>query len=97
MASKDSQIIKNGEEFQIDLANTAYNSKQPNEWFLVKADSTTLTKENIIDTLHLDIEGHVKYKTKNYKKGENKLVFISRLGKPPMDNELSRTITFFVK
>lgn len=97
MASSNNQTIKYGEEFQVDLATTACNPQQQNEWFLVKENVDTLTKENIIDTLHPDQFGVVNFKTKNYKKGTNRLVFISKLNTPPMDRSVSRTVEFFVK
>lgn len=98
MACSAKSTINEGEEFEVSLANTAWNNAQPNEWFLVKDDEDSLTKENIIDTLHQDETGVVYFKTKNYKKGENTLTFISRLNTPVLDYRmLSRKVTFYVK
>jgi len=99
MASVTNSTINNGEEFEVLLSNTAWNAAQPNDWFLVKEKlDSSLTKENIIDTLHQDVSGVVYFKTKNYKKGENTLIFISRLNTPVLDYRmLSRTVTFTVK
>jgi len=98
MASANKWTINNGEEFEVSLANTAWNDAQRNEWFLVKNDYDTLTKENIIDTLHQDETGTITFKTKNYKKGENVLTFISKLNTPVDDYRiLSRQVIFTVK
>jgi hypothetical protein len=98
MACSAKSTINDGEEFEVSLANTAWNNAQPNEWFLVKNDEDSLTKENIIDTLHQDETGFVYFKTKNYKKGENTLTFVSRLNTPVLDYRmLSRKVTFYVK
>jgi len=97
MSSSNNQTIKYGEEFQVDLATTACNPDQPNEWFLVKENVDTLTKDNIIDTLRPDRFGDVHFKTKKYKKGANRLIFVSRLNTPPLDRAVSRVIEFYVK
>lgn len=98
MASASKWTINNGEEFEVSLANTAWNDAQRNEWFLVKNDYDTLTKENIIDTLHQDETGTITFKTKNYKKGENVLTFITKLNTPVDDYRiLSRQVVFTVK
>jgi hypothetical protein len=97
MACAYKSTINKGEEFEVALGNTAWNNAQPNEWFLVKRNEDSLTKENIIDTLHQDISGIVYFKTKTYKKGENRLTFISRLNAPGRQRMLSREVTFFVK
>jgi len=98
MASANKWTINNGEEFEVSLANTAWNDAQRNEWFLVKNDYDTLTKENIIDTLHQDETGTIIFKTKNYKKGENVLTFISKLNTPVDDYRIiSRQVVFTVK
>jgi len=98
MASANKWTINNGEEFEVSLANTAWNDAQRNEWFLVKNDYDTLTKENIIDTLDQDETGTITFKTKNYKKGENVLTFISKLNTPVDDYRiLSRQVVFTVK
>lgn len=98
MASASQWTISDGEEFVVSLANTAWNNAQPNEWFLVKNDYDSLTKENIIDTLFQDETGTITFRTKNYKKGENVLTFISKLNTPVDDYiVLSRQIVFTVK
>ncbi len=98
MASAEKWSINNGEEFELRLANTAWNNAQRNQWFLVKNDYDTLTKENIIDTLYQDETGIVTFKTKNYKTGENILTFISKLNTPVDDYRiLSRQVVFNVK
>jgi hypothetical protein len=98
MASAAKWTINDGEEFQISLSNTAWNDSQPNDWFLVKEFTGSLTKENIIDTLHQEKDGVVNFRTKNYKKGKNTLTFISRLYTPVIDYRLaSRQVTFTVK
>lgn len=98
MASANKWTINNGEEFEVSLANTAWNDAQPNQWFLVKNDNDTLTKENIIDTLYQDKMGTITFKTKNYKKGENVLTFVSKLNTPVDDyRALSRQVVFYVK
>jgi len=98
MASANKWTIDNGEEFEVSLSNTAWNNAQLNEWFLVKNGTDSLTKDNIIDTLHQEEDGMVYFKTKDYKKGENTLTFISRLNTPIMDYRmLSRQVTFYVK
>lgn len=71
MASTNKSTINYGEYFEVALANTAWNSAQPNEWFLVRKDNDSLNKENILDTLHQDETGVVYFKTKKYKRGEN--------------------------
>jgi hypothetical protein len=98
MVSSNAYTIKQGEEFQADLATIASSSQQPTEWFLLKNNNNSITNENIIDTLHPDRFGVVSYKTKTYKKGENRLVFISRLNTPrTKSNTLTKEISFYVK
>lgn len=97
MASANKWTINYGEVFEVTLANTAWNNEQRNEWYLVKDDADSLTKENIIDTLHQDEEGLINFRTKNYKKGKNILTFISKLNNPPSDRMLSRQVMFDVK
>lgn len=98
MASANKWTINNGEQFEVLLSNTAWSDSQPNDWFLVKDESDSLTKENIIDTLHQEKDGVVYFKTKKYKKGTNTLTFISRLNTPLIDNKMiSRQVTFTVK
>jgi len=97
MATSNCWTIGAGEEFQVELATTASSSIQPNEWYLVKPNSGALTKDNIIDTLHPDKFGVVNFKTKEYKKGKNRLVFISKLNTPPHDRAVSREVIFMVK
>ncbi len=98
MASASKWEINQGEVFEVSLANTAWNDAQRNEWFLVKNGYDTLTKENIIDTLHQDQFGTVSFTTKNYKRGENVLTFISKLNTPVDDYRvLSKKVTFTVK
>ena len=97
MASTNEVTIKQGEPFEVLLANTAWNSAQPNEWFLVKNSSDGLDANNIIDTLHQEESGVVYFKTATYKKGRNKLIFISKLNTPEKDRVLSREVTFIVK
>ena len=97
MASAKEWTIKNGQSFEVKLASTAWNSHQPNEWFLVKQDKDSLTKDNIIDTLKQDVEGVVTFTTKHYKIGKNKLIFISKLNSPTINRMLSREVVFYVK
>lgn len=98
MASVNKWTIEKGEEFEVSLSNTAWNNAQPNDWFLVKNGTDSLTKDNIIDTLHQEENGMVYFKTKEYKKGENTLTFISRLNTPVIDYRmLSKQVTFYVK
>lgn len=96
MSSTETPEIRQGEEFVVSLANTAWTEKNINDWFLVHNSSGGLTKENIIDTLHLNQQGEVVFKTKNYKKGENRLVFISRVNLPQGERSLSKTVWFNV-
>ena len=97
MASAERWTIKDGEEFEVALSNTAWSASQPHEWFLVNNEDDSLTAENIIDTLHQDQIGIVYFKTKKYHKGENKLTFVSRLNVPSKDKVLSKQITFTVE
>ncbi|MFI5406155.1 MAG: hypothetical protein ACHQ1D_06535 [Nitrososphaerales archaeon] len=97
MASAERWTIKDGEEFQVSLSNTAWSSSQPHEWFLVDNENDSLARENIIDTLYQNEIGVVNFKTKNYHKGENKLTFVSKLNSPTENSLLSRQIKFIVK
>lgn len=99
MSSAAKTTINDGEDFEVDLSNTAWNNSQPNLWYLVKENlDSSLTKENILDTLHQDQDGAVHFKTKNYKKGENTLIFISRLNTPVMDYRMvTRKVKFTVR
>lgn len=97
MAAADKWTIDNGEEFEVFLSNTAWNSSLPNEWFLVKNEDDSLTNQNIIDTLHQDETGMVHFKTKSYKKGENVLTFVSKLNTPDRNRTLSKQVVFNVK
>ncbi len=92
--------IKEGEELQLDLATYAFKAYHQNEWYLVNkglSSDDTIQKDNIIDTLFPDNDGIVHFKTKNYKKGENKLVFLSRLNHPPKDRMVIKEFLFYVK
>lgn len=96
MASSDSFNIKNGQEFKVSLATIACNRQRRDEWFLVKDDlENPLTKENIIDTLFRDDNCEYHYRTKKYKKGENNLIFVTKI--PYKDYLLSRSVKFFVE
>jgi len=64
MAETEKLTINNGEAFEVSLSNTAWNSAQPNEWFLVKNGTDSLTKDNIIDTLYQQESGIVFFTTK---------------------------------
>jgi hypothetical protein len=98
MAATKVETIKYGQSFEVKLTNTAWNSQQPNEWFLVKdSKDSGLTKENIIDTLQQDRDGVVIFSTKKYKVGKNKLIFISKMNTPTNDRMLSREVVFYVK
>jgi hypothetical protein len=98
MAATKDDTIRNGQSFEVKMANTAWDSQQPNEWYLVKKNKDScLTKENIIDTLHQDRDGEVAFSTKNYKLGKNKLIFISKMITPTNDRMLSRVVVFYVK
>jgi hypothetical protein len=82
MASAKEWTVKNGKPFELKLASTAWNSHQPDEWFLVKENRDSLTKENIIDTLYQDRNGVVAFSTKHYKIGKNKLIFMTKMNTP---------------
>jgi hypothetical protein len=97
MASAKEWTIKNGQSFEVQLASTAWNGEQPNEWFLVKENTDSLTKENIVDTLYQDRDGVVTFATKHYKVGENKLKFVSKMNTPKGDHFLYREVIFYVK
>lgn len=97
MATAESWEIEEGEPFELSLANTAYNTEQPHEWYLVKDLEKNLAVGNIIDTLYTDQIGIVHFSTKNYKRGENKLFFISRLKTPLSDKILSKEVKYFVR
>ncbi len=98
MASTKNWEIKNGEEFEVFLSNTMWNSASPGEWFLLKDGGEPLTKDNILDTLHQDESGIVTYKTKHYEKGENVLVFASKQpDRKEGHNTLYRSVIFTVR
>jgi len=98
MACVFNATINDGEVFEVELANTAWSNSQPNEWFLVKVNTDSLTKDNIIDTLQQDETGIVNFKTFDYKKGENTLIFVSKLNSPVEDDRMvSKQVTFYVK
>jgi hypothetical protein len=98
MASAEKWTINEGDIFEIALGNTAWNSKQPNEWFVLKDGTDKLTKDNILDTLHQDETGMVYFKTNKYRKGQNNLIFISRLNSPTIDDQiLSKRVSFYVE
>jgi hypothetical protein len=97
MASAERWEIRDGEPFELSLANTAFNTEQPHEWYLVKDLNENLNTGNIIDTLYMDGIGIVKFSTKNYKKGENRLFFISRLSTSANDRMLSKEVKFIVR
>ncbi len=98
MASAQNWTIQNGQVFKVDLATTACNSTDRNEWFLVKENKEgVLAKDNIIDTLFPDEFGIVTFETKNYKKGENRLLFVSKLKTPTDDNIVAKQVVFHVK
>jgi hypothetical protein len=97
MASAKEWTVKYGQPFEVKLASTAWNTQLPNEWFLVKENLDTLTKENIIDTLYQDKDGVVTFSTKHYKIGENKLMFMAKMKTPKNDPILSREVIFYVK
>ena len=94
----DKQTITNGETFNYTLSINAFNSRQPFEWYLVKDNHKPLAKENIIDTLKpIENQGLVYVETKNYKKGENNLQFLSRLKTSKGDIISPTNIRFFVR
>jgi len=97
MVSAKEWTIKNGQPFEVELASTAWNGEQPNEWFLVKEATYSLTKENVIDTLYQGRDGVVTFSTKHYKIGENKLTFVSKMNTPKGDHYLYRQVMFYVK
>lgn len=97
MATAKKWEIDNGEAFEVYLSNTMYNSISPGGWYLLKDSGKPLVKDNIIDTLHQDEMGTVAYKTNNYRKGGNELVFASRLPDRKSGNTLYKTIYFTVK
>lgn len=99
MASGKNEI-KEGEELELTIATYAFKSYPQNEWYLIKEDLSSdniLNKENIIDTLFPDVDGKVYFKTKKYEKGENRLLFLSRLNHPPKDRMISQSFSFYVK
>ena len=92
--------INNGETLNLNVATYAFRSYHQNEWYLVNKvlnDNDTLKRENIIDTLYPQENGMVNFETKNYKKGKNTLIFLSRLSHPPKDRMISQEISFYVK
>jgi hypothetical protein len=96
VASSEQWVIQDGEEFQVQLATVACNRQRRNDWFRVKENKEhPLTKENILDTLQRNVDCQYTYKTKNYKKGENRLIFINKI--PYNDNSLSKEVVFYVK
>jgi hypothetical protein len=97
MASAKEWTVKYGQPFEVKLASTAWNTQLLNEWYLVKENKDSLTKENIIDTLYQDRDGVVTFSTKHYKIGENKLMFVAKMSTPKKDHILSKEVIFYVK
>jgi hypothetical protein len=97
MATAKEWTVKYGQPFEVKLASTAWNSHQPNEWYLVKEDKDSLIKENIIDSLYQDRDGVVTFSTKHYKIGKNKLIFVTKMNTPKNDPILSREVIFYVR
>jgi hypothetical protein len=89
-------VIKNGDEFEVLLSQIAWNTREPDQWYLMKGDADTLTKESVLDTLKQNEYGAYTYKTRKYQRGENELVFFTK-STAAYDVTLKRTITFFVK
>jgi hypothetical protein len=96
MASAPKWTIKKGEEFEMRMNITAANSKQAAEWYILKDGGGALTKENIIDTLIPDSFGEVTFKTTNYHKGENEIIYAVNLKLPGGNQALYKRILFHV-
>ncbi len=97
LASAKEWTVEKGQPFELTLATTAWNTQLPSKWFLVKKNNDSLTKDNIIDTLYQDLNGEVKFSTKNYKIGENKLMFRIEMNTPKNNPALGKVVTFYVK
>jgi hypothetical protein len=97
MASSSKWEIKNGEEFSVALNTTATNSLRKAKWYLLKNDTLTFDKFNILDTLMPDEFGEVIYKTQKYHSGENDLMFFVLLQTKRGEDTLCRRITFKVR
>lgn len=98
MATAEKWTINDGETFVAELGNLASNMDHPNQWFVLKEGTDSLTAENVSDTLTENERGLVYFETNKYKKGKNVVTVVSKMNAPGMDHHvLTREIEFFVK
>ena len=97
MATVDKWKIKDGEEFIMQMNTTAFNSRQPAEWFIVKDGSKDLTKDNISDTLYPGEFGETTFKTKQYHKGENQIPIYVRIKTTHGEQIIGKMIVYTVE
>ncbi|RZK17092.1 MAG: hypothetical protein EOO43_13825 [Flavobacterium sp.] len=93
----ESLDIKRGENLSVNLSIAAANTNSPAEWFILKSEDQGLTKDNISDTLYPDNLGNVHFTTKNYKIGDNRIVYVAKLKSTNGPIILSKAIDFRVR
>jgi hypothetical protein len=89
------RTIKYGEEFEVEMAHTLWNRYNPDQWWIITSQADPDSPDVIIDTVKPDKMGFFRYKTKNYKRGENEIVF-KTTSTAGYDRTFKRTISFTV-